>query len=640
MHKEHPSNLQRHFIMWVLLPPFGVFLALSILGLWQLEVMLHRQAIGDLQRASTATAANVNQQFSLHETVLKQMGTELFVIKNEYRTNRKNLEDNYNACRAYLLKYATPKLAPNGTCQPFLGGLGTTGNLVALEDEHVRLVEKLIQNQNQRINERLAAFKEFFPETLALLITDGSKQTVSSALSGAFQGSTLHFQADAEAALSKPIRGKIAEVEGFKMAIFGFPIGDGSVIAAYDLQNKNFVRRTWSNAPVDKTRELVVLLDSSGKPAYPQLRDGKQFAGKINDLRHKPFVHIKLDNVDHTVVGTPIAGSDWMAVVASPTAAIHAASRDAQLAGLMLIGLFMIGFLWVGTFFIQRTLRNIINLALGAQIFGSGKLDHTITLKHGDGEFLQLADTMNGMARRIAAAEQAIDEKNKEFISIATHELRSPLTAMIINLSAFQEMHVKNLDDEARHYADEAYASTIRLRDLVNDMLSMARLESGNPEFTIDEVDIDGLVKNIVDMMSGVAAKSKVELSYQDKSVSKVMADEQYLRVILNNFVSNAIKYNRPGGKVVISHELKGDKLVTIVADSGLGIPDPQKAHIFEKFFRIRDTDRKDIPGTGLGMYITKQYIEQMHGEVWFESTHGKGTTFYFTLPVAKKPPS
>ena len=114
------------------------------------------------------------------------------------------------------------------------------------------------------------------------------------------------------------------------------------------------------------------------------------------------------------------------------------------------------------------------------------------------------------------------------------------------------------------------------------------------------------------------------------------MADEQYLRVIINNFVSNAIKYNRPGGKVVISHALKGDKLVTSIEDNGLGIPESQKAHIFEKFFRIQDASHKDIPGTGLGMYITKQYIEQMRGKVWFESTHGKGTIFYFSLPIAR----
>lgn len=99
--------------------------------------------------------------------------------------------------------------------------------------------------------------------------------------------------------------------------------------------------------------------------------------------------------------------------------------------------------------------------------------------------------------------------------------------------------------------------------------------------------------------------------------------------------MSNAIKYNRPAGSVTVSHVVKDNKLITSIADAGLGIPDDQKAHMFEKFFRVQNEDRKNVVGTGLGMYITREYILKMGGELWFESVHGQGTTFYFSLPLA-----
>mgnify|MGYP006144374171 CR=1 FL=1 len=114
------------------------------------------------------------------------------------------------------------------------------------------------------------------------------------------------------------------------------------------------------------------------------------------------------------------------------------------------------------------------------------------------------------------------------------------------------------------------------------------------------------------------------------------MADKTKLDIILTNFTSNAIKYNREGGKVTVSHALQDNMVVTSVQDNGLGIPAEQQAKMFQKFFRVEGDDRKNIPGTGLGMYITKQFIEAMGGKLWFESVAGQGTTFHFSLPVAQ----
>lgn len=634
---QNDGNLHRRFMVRVLAPPFIVLLFISIIGLWQLDGLLHNQAINELKRSSATTAVTLEREFSLREAVLKRTGADLFVIKSEYQASRQKLDENREACRAHVRQKFTFRNAPNGVCDPFLGGFAVqTNGLVAIEQEYVRLAQALIDNQNQRINERLSGFKQVFPETLALVILDSDKKLVSSALSGVFQDSIDAFQADAEAAIKSPIRGKQTKSAGFRLTIFAFPITGGCVLVAFDTLNEQFLSQTWAAAPIDRKQALTVILDSKGVPAFPEVPDGKNLTAILPELRNKPFARTSLGDVDHTLVGTPVKSSDWLVAVASPTAAVVAPARDAQLVGLATIGLLMVGFAWVGAFFIQRILRTLTGLVSGAMVFGSGRLDYKIALDNPEHEFLQLATTMNTMAERIAAAEREIDEKNKEFISVATHELRAPLSVIIGYLSNFKDLEYDKLNKDAASMIDQAYYGTVRMRDLVNDMLNVARLESGRAQFSLAPVSVKSVIDDVVESMDVVAKMTNVELSYKDHFAAPVVADEGRLRIIINNFVSNAIKYNRPGGHVVVSHLRAENQLVTVVTDDGLGIPEDQKQHMFEKFFRVEHADRSSVTGTGLGMYIVKQYIQDMNGKLWFESEHGKGSKFYVSLPLAK----
>jgi two-component system sensor histidine kinase VicK len=167
-------------------------------------------------------------------------------------------------------------------------------------------------------------------------------------------------------------------------------------------------------------------------------------------------------------------------------------------------------------------------------------------------------------------------------------------------------------------------------------MLDVARLESGKAEYQLEPLDIISTTKTVVDMQAIPAQTAHVQIVYNPPAkLSPVLADKNKLQIILTNFVSNAIKYNRSGGTITIQHSSRDNKLITSVADTGLGIPTDQQSHIFEKFYRVKHADRVNVPGTGLGMYITKHFIESMGGEIWFTSTHGQGTTFYFSLPYA-----
>lgn len=197
-------------------------------------------------------------------------------------------------------------------------------------------------------------------------------------------------------------------------------------------------------------------------------------------------------------------------------------------------------------------------------------------------------------------------------------------------------MYAPKLDKQANNLINQAHYGSARLRDLVNDMLNVARMESGKNDFLLEPLEVKPIIKDVLSTMSVVAKINDIKLKYDEKVAGHVVADEGRYRILINNFVSNAIKYNKPSGTVRVYHQIKDGQLVTAIEDNGLGIPDEQKNHMFEKFFRVDHEDRKSVSGSGLGMYIAKQYVEQMGGKLWFDSVHGKGTTFYFSLPYAK----
>lgn len=633
------GSLQRRFVVRVLAPPFFILLIMGVLGLLQIDKYIRSEAVGELSRSATSTAAKLEREFAIRKTVLKRTGEELFVIKSEYQSSRQKLDKDRQECSAFLTKKRSFLGSPGNVCTPFLAEFALQGaKPQAIEDSYVAIGETLVKDQKHKIDERLEAFNQFFPETLALLVVDEKKQLVSSALSDDLEGAADIFMPDIVSAASHPIDGKIYGVKNHRVAVFAYPITKGSVLAAYDLTSDSFIRETWESTPIDNNSALSVILDSEGFIAYPEPGTDEYFLDLNKKLRQEKYSEFNLQGIPQIAVGAESGSSKWLVIVASSKAVVFGPLRDAQVAAVIIMGTLLIGFLWVGAIFIYRTVRNILRLVSGALLFAAGNLDYKIKLTRADIEFMQLADTMNNMADKIDVANREIDEKNKEFISIATHELRTPLTAILGNLSIAYEDLGDRLDDVVKPVVEQAHKGTLRLRDLVNDMLDMARLEGGRVEFVLSPQNVQDIAKDVIETLLVTANEKSVQLEPLPSTVPLVQADKDKLRIILNNFVSNAIKYNRAGGTVKIYHTLKDNMVITAIADTGLGIPEDQKAHMFEKFFRVQDQDRQAITGTGLGMYVTRKYVEAMGGKVWFESTHGTGTTFYFNLPISEKP--
>ena len=151
----------------------------------------------------------------------------------------------------------------------------------------------------------------------------------------------------------------------------------------------------------------------------------------------------------------------------------------------------------------------------------------------------------------------------------------------------------------------------------------------------IQPVDIKQVIETSITEMSSLAEKSQHQVTYLNQNAEMVLADQNKLDEVMNDLVSNAIKYMKPGGKIEIYHKTEDSQLITCVKDDGFGMSAEAQKQLFTKFYRVESDETKDIQGTGLGLFITKQLVEKMGGRIWAESKPGLGSIFSFSLPKA-----
>ena len=241
--------------------------------------------------------------------------------------------------------------------------------------------------------------------------------------------------------------------------------------------------------------------------------------------------------------------------------------------------------------------------------------------------------------------EREIDKAKTEFVSLASHQLRTPLSTVNWYAEMLLEGDVGELNCKQKKYLEEVYRSNKRMVELVNALLDVSSLELGT--FVIDPMstDICKLARNVIHEQKPQIDARKIQFRFSCyKKSSFMQADPKLLRMVMQNILSNAVKYTPIGGKVELSIRLADRKNILIkITDNGYGIPKKQHGKIFTKLFRADNVREKDTDGTGLGLYIVKSVVEKSGGKIWFESTHDKrGTTFYVTLPikgVTKKQP-
>ena len=244
--------------------------------------------------------------------------------------------------------------------------------------------------------------------------------------------------------------------------------------------------------------------------------------------------------------------------------------------------------------------------------------------------------------------EKKIDAMKTEFISLASHQLRTPLSTISWYLEMVLNGDAGPINNEQEKFLKEAYQGSSRMVALVNALLNVARIESGT--FIVDptETNIVQLARSVLDELKPQTDEKKQRVMLEKDDLPLMMLDYQLTRIILQNLLTNAVKYTPENGTITVELRqlskntkirdnlvLDQDSFLIKVSDTGIGIPTNDQSLIFKKLFRASNVVKLDTEGTGLGLYIIKSIVEQSKGYLWFESQEQVGTQFYVVLPLS-----
>jgi two-component system sensor histidine kinase VicK len=258
-----------------------------------------------------------------------------------------------------------------------------------------------------------------------------------------------------------------------------------------------------------------------------------------------------------------------------------------------------------------------------------------------NGSIVGVIDVFRDISREVET-----DRAKSEFVSFASHQLRTPTTAIGWQTENFLKDYGDKLDDKGRGIINDIYKENRQVSDLITDFLSVAKIEYGITAVQSVPINLVEIIDNIIDEQCKVQISQKniqVE-QHIDRGICVVNADTELYKLVINNLVTNSIKYTADGGKINISlikikaGELAGnrkmpvDSCVLTVEDNGYGIPAAEQDKIFSRFYRAENVKNKNIAGTGLGLYMVKLFVEKMGGEIWFVSEENKGTKFFVRI--------
>lgn len=242
--------------------------------------------------------------------------------------------------------------------------------------------------------------------------------------------------------------------------------------------------------------------------------------------------------------------------------------------------------------------------------------------------------------------EKELERLRNEFVSTASHELRTPITATEGYLSIVTESGMCKVDDKGKEFIGKARGTLLAMSNLIKNLLAVTKIEEGKLEVVLTNFSIHELAQEVQDVFKKKAEEKGIFLKLEEsknltlkgkKAIGRslnVRADKEMIREVMNNLVENALKFTAKGG-VTISIDYDEEFATVNIEDTGMGIPQDGQKHLFEKFYRVDNTATREVGGTGLGLYITRSIVEKFGGRIWVESQMGKGSKFRFTVPLA-----
>lgn len=233
--------------------------------------------------------------------------------------------------------------------------------------------------------------------------------------------------------------------------------------------------------------------------------------------------------------------------------------------------------------------------------------------------------------------EHEVDKMKSEFISIASHQLRTPLTAIKTYSHLIYDGYAGPIKDDQKDFLEQIINSTDTMNELITNLLNVSRIELGKFKLEVIELSLVNKLESVISELKPAANEKKVKIIFEKPDSDAVVRTDRFLaREVFTNLISNAIKYTHEGDTIRVSLEDKEDAYRFSVSDNGMGIPLAAQRKIFTKFYRAPNAIAQESDGTGLGLYLIRLIAEALKAKVWFISAEGKGSTFYFSLP--KKP--
>lgn len=240
----------------------------------------------------------------------------------------------------------------------------------------------------------------------------------------------------------------------------------------------------------------------------------------------------------------------------------------------------------------------------------------------------ELAKMENSLAR-----SRELDEAKTKFVGLASHQLRTPLTAVSWYAEMLLAKDAGRVNQKQEEYLKEIYAGNRRMIDLVDDLLNTSRIDMGTLKVKPELVNLTEIMNSTLNEFSPQTSKKNISIEKKfSRNLPQVLLDPEHLGIVFQNILSNAVKYTPPKGKIMVEMRRQNSHILVKIADNGWGIPATQQKKIFTKLFRADNVRKRDAEGTGLGMYIAQAIVKKFGGKIWFESAEGKGTTFFITL--------
>lgn len=225
-----------------------------------------------------------------------------------------------------------------------------------------------------------------------------------------------------------------------------------------------------------------------------------------------------------------------------------------------------------------------------------------------------------------------IEQMQMDFVSNVSHELKTPITS----ISGFSETLLQGAIDDStvnRQFIEIIYRESKELSELVNDMLSISRIES-NKNLKLEKIELQPFFKESLESFTSLITKNNLTIDVQLNENRVILCDKSKLRHIINNLVQNAVRYNKENGTITIEVKVTQNEWQMIISDTGIGIDLADQQRIYERFYRADQARTKKVPGTGLGLAVVKEYINSLSGRIKVQSTLGVGTSFTVTLPI------